>query len=188
MADITPQSSQSVSILELFLNAMFFEIVVMVTTLCCVMRCYHRDDHDPPVSGWIRTFVLDRLSYVVRVRQIGCCEISDIQDVTGDNSLDVKLDPLINNTPLLSDSNDEHKSKDGENDNFCDRDVVGAKLDFLIENIKEKARADLIKQEWRTVGLALDRCLCVFFFISLILVTFSCFGSVPSYNKHIEGE
>ena len=168
---------------------MFFEIVILVIALCFVMRCYHRNSNDPPVSGWMRTLVLDRLSYVVRVRKDGSRRTLNTKEKTRTKDTDnVRLNPMDSSGSVLSCDNDGDKKEGVQTDKLLGQDHIGSKLDFLIQNIKDKAKADMIVQEWRTVGLTFDRCLCVFFFISLILVTISCFSSVPSFDEHIEGE
>ena len=62
------------------------------------------------------------------------------------------------------------------------------KLDFLVHVAKKKERNDKSLEEWKIIGSTMDRCLCIFFYVSLVFVTMACFSSVPSYHEHNEGE
>ena len=43
-------------------------MVTQIGVLCVIMKCYHKHPSKPPVSGFLRYFVLEFLSYAVCIR------------------------------------------------------------------------------------------------------------------------
>jgi len=68
VADIIPATSDVIPLVGIFFSASMVEMVVMIVVLCYMMRLHHKGPTDPPMSLWMRKFVLDWLSYQVRIR------------------------------------------------------------------------------------------------------------------------
>lgn len=54
VADIIPATSDVVPLVGIFFNAVMVEMVIMIVVLCYIMRLYHKDADDPPMSLWTR--------------------------------------------------------------------------------------------------------------------------------------
>lgn len=57
VADIIPATSDVVPLVGIFFNASMVEMVIMIVVLCYIMRLYHKDADDPPMSLWTRRYV-----------------------------------------------------------------------------------------------------------------------------------
>ena len=135
-------------------------MVLLIVALCFVMRCYHRESYDSPVQGRMRSLVLDRLSYLVGVRKKNVYH-GDVASPPSASASDLDVQA-------------------------CGEEEKEEKLGFLVKKILDKEEEDTIKQEWRIVGLTLDRCFCAIFFVILIVLTLSCFLIIPAFDDWVK--
>lgn len=69
VADIIPATSEVIPLVGVFFSAAMVEMVFMIIVLCYVMQLYHKEPEDPPMSWWMRKYILDWLAYKVKVRK-----------------------------------------------------------------------------------------------------------------------
>ncbi len=68
VADIIPATSETIPLVGVFFSSAMVEMVIMIIVLCYIMRLYHKEPGDPPMSWWMRKYVLEWLSYKLGVR------------------------------------------------------------------------------------------------------------------------
>ncbi|XP_057306708.1 neuronal acetylcholine receptor subunit alpha-7-like [Hydractinia symbiolongicarpus] len=205
VADIIPATSDVIPLVGMFFSASMVEMVLMIVVLCYVMRLHHKDSDRPPMSAWMRRYVLDWLSYKVgiRVRKDG-----DNALCNSNHNYQLNSPLLLNNQAINSavlnkikrqnmaeldwkqnktaSSRFNNHNENTFNRNSYQRKVTGAelvisKLDVLIEKIRSMEEQDLVKTEWRIVAMTIDRCLLVFFAFVFLTTFFGCFLTAPGY-------
>lgn len=80
VADIIPATSEVIPLVGIFFSSAMVEMVLMIVTLCYVMRLYHKEPGDPPMSWWMRKYILDWLSYKMGIRRAAHTEQNDAEE------------------------------------------------------------------------------------------------------------
>eukprot|EP00795_Rhopilema_esculentum_P006153 gene6153-11546_t len=207
VADIIPATSEVIPLVGVFFSAAMVEMVIMIIVLCYVMRLYHKEPEDPPMPWWMRKYVLDWLSYKVKVRK---------QEETGENDNEeyVQMLPFQRRSSVSEGSGSAkeednkdlqlwvrntmpHKNSQTKSDarhckhGFSGHDrsssrsgelaAIAKKLDFIVERLRGEDDDSRIKSEWRIVAMTIDYCLLHCFVILLLLTIIICFSNSPGY-------
>ena len=136
------------------------------------MRFYHKESHDEPVGGWYKTFVLQRLSFILRLRKRtdpGVGEGSVVQEyVEAEDS-------------KITTEDEQEKGVDSlggfiKGGGGCRQPLLELerKLDVIVRSMKEREESDARVDEWHIVGRTLDRLACIIFLVGFVLNVLFC--------------
>ena len=174
IAEIIPESSASIAMIEVYFVFCLVLIILMIIALCLISRLYNRSRIDPPMGDWTRKYILGRLAVIV-----GACR----NNVKNKNSID---------KALTSDRQEKefHNNQDVNNDGLIYRNGEATSVMKNDSEMQEESRASnrgnnikkdedffeyTKEEEWRIVGRTMDHCLFAFFFAAFIIGTICCF-------------
>ena len=144
VSHLVPKGVTNVPAVYKFFMAILFEIMLLIFSVTVGMRLYHKKAYGPPMSQWIRSVILDRLSYWVGIRKQ-----SDKQ----------QLIPMETNCHVV-------------NEGPIPAKVLIQLKNFEADTRHESTndeREIVVLSEWRIVGLTVDRCLFLLFIATFVV-------------------
>lgn len=210
VADMIPPTSDVIPLVGIFFNAAMVEMVLMIVSLCVVMRFYHKQATDPPMPQWMRKYVLEKLSYKLKVRSKVTCRSSDARESTnielrfiskrqGNGRLDIapaSRGATYPESKKLLPNGIQYRRRDkgynldqrsaGDSDaseQVIQVNAVAKKLDTIIDKLSQREKDEKYRQEWRIVAMTFDRCLLIAFCIITVLTIAFVFLNSPGYVK-----
>eukprot|EP00794_Sanderia_malayensis_P013706 gene13706-15135_t len=186
VADMIPPTSDVIPLVGIFFNTAMVEMVLMIISLCVVIRLYHKQPLDPPMPAWVRKHILDKLSYTLHVRS-RMTNTKNTNQQQQQQKVSVELKFMPNNKPnltheiqqttplmlqhqrsrrLLKHPNglpqrrwdrNEHANEDEYS--TMEADMIAKKMDVIIDKMDQKEKDEKIKLEWRIVAMTIDRCM-----------------------------
>lgn len=207
VADMIPPTSDVIPLVGIFFNAAVVEMVSMIISLCVVLRFYHKQATDPPMPNWMRKYVLDYLSYKLKVRckvtshgrrqsNQSNIELTYISKRNGDQRLEIsqgsKTYPrtqriVPNNTARRAErgyTSDQRSVTGSESsERHFEMGIIARKIDVIIDKLSQKDKDEMYRQEWRIVAMTFDKCLFITFCTITILTITFVFLNSPGYVK-----
>eukprot|EP00795_Rhopilema_esculentum_P005971 gene5971-11332_t len=210
VAEMIPPTSEVIPLVGIFFNAAMVEMVLMIVSLCVVIRFYHKQSTDPPMPQWMRKYVLDNLSYKLKVRSKKTARNSDesvrphvelvyLSNNKSNGRLDLRVD---NNAAVIQQSGPKRAISNGmanrrkekgylmdgagstasaRNEGMFETGIIAKKLDIIIEKLSQKERDEKYRQEWRIVAMTFDKCLLIVFCCISIFTILVIFLNSPGY-------
>ena len=211
VADMIPPTSETIPLVGIFFNAAMVEMVLMIVSLCVVIRFYHKQATDPAMPAWIRKYILDYLSYKLGVRQRiasqntnqnnqSSIELTYISKGHGKIRLDStsgrSITSSTTSTRRIIPNGITHRQPEKVpiseqrsitasemSDGLQELDGVTRKLDTIIDKLSQRERDERYRQEWRIVAMTFDKCLLIAFCFVIVLTIFFVFLNSPGYVK-----
>ena len=207
VADMIPPTSEVIPLVGIFFNAAMVEMVLMIVSLCVVIRFYHKQATDPAMPGWMRKYVLDQLSYKLGVRSKksgrnitqntqSSIELTYISKGTGKVRLEsAQMSSMSSGsgTRRIIPNGITHRRPDKAeqrsitasetSDGMMELDCVSKKLDAIIDKLTQRERDERFRQEWRIVAMTFDKCLLIAFCFVIVLTIVFVFLNSPGYVK-----
>ena len=157
--------------------------------------------NDPPMSLWMRKFVLEWLSYKLNIRRKGIkrrrtlsshsYDLNEMQfsEVTYNehknknraNSLPFRNGIYYPTEKISLESRRSSLLLPGQMMIESETKEISQKLDVITEKLTSDEHDLLIKDEWRICALTIDRLLLISFFCILIVTILACLLSAPGY-------
>lgn len=202
-----PPTSEVIPLVGIFFNAAMVEMVLMIVSLCVVIRFYHKQATDPAMPDWMRKYVLDHLSYKLGVRSKKPCrnitkntqssiELTYISKGTGKVRLEsTQMSSMSSSTGTRRiipngithrrpDKTEQRSITASEtSDGMMELDGVSKKLDTIIDKLSQRERDERYRQEWRIVAMTFDKCLLIAFCFVIVLTIVFVFLNSPGYVK-----
>jgi len=211
VADMIPPTSETIPLVGIFFNAAMVEMVLMIVSLCVVIRFYHKQATDPAMPTWVRKYVLDYLSYKLGVRpriasqntnqnNQSSIELTYISKGPGKIRLDSasgrSITSSTTSTRRIIPNGIPHRRPEKvpiseqrsitaseTSDGLQELDGVTRKLDTIIDKLSQRERDERYRQEWRIVAMTFDKCLLIAFCFVIVLTIFLVFLNSPGYVK-----
>ncbi len=176
IAEMMPESNESVPLLGIFFMFCIIEISCIIVALCCVTRFYHGNNGESPMGKWTRKYILEKLSYVLRVRKTnrkvtnvasklrksseGENGTSPKKDAKGKQEIDIRscMRKLLHN---------EQKTNRTKHDYPFTRHMFSPYRGVEVKTINDFQLSR--EEEWCIVAKTVERCLFVFFTASYII-------------------
>ena len=210
VADMIPPTSEVIPLVGIFFNAAMVEMVLMILSLCIVIRFYHKQATDPAMPGWMRKHVLENLSYKLGVRSKitgrnadqgskSEIELTYISKGSGRVRLEsIQTNSLSSGTGTrrtIPNGIPHRRAEKGSiserrsitaseaSDGLAELDGVSRKIDTIIDKLSQRERDERYRQEWRIVAMTFDRCLLIAFCFVIVLTIVFVFLNSPGYVK-----
>lgn len=208
VADMIPPTSDVIPLVGIFFNAAMSEMVLMIISLCVVLRLYHKQPLDPPMGSWVRKYILEGLSFTLGVRHRPTATGTSQQLVPQQHKPSIELKYVASgrqngateihqSTPLMRpqqpvrqciSSGLMHRKWDKTGqaspelfDKTAECNVISRKMDIIIDKMSQKEKDEKVKLEWRIVAMTMDRCLLVSFFFITVFMIAVIFLNSPGY-------
>ena len=192
VAEMIPESSDSVPIVGIFFLFCLSIMVLVIISLSIVSRYHHRERGDRPMDKWTRWYILERLSYAVRIRHDNVPENSK---AAGKNTDNVHINAAFNASVNCDDGEDLERPEvspdaihagDPKPTVTCDPEEK--QPDIIMKETHQAPRAEddvfqqdqetyTLEEEWKIVAKTLDRCLFVFFITFFVIGCLCCFAN-----------
>ena len=207
VADMIPPTSEVIPLVGIFFNAAMVEMVLMIVSLCVVIRFYHKQATDPPMPKWMRRYVLDYLSYKLKVRSRITgqssnrnnhnIEMTYMSKGGGNGRLDITQPnkmPVGTGTKRNIPNGVQHRRTEkgynadqrsiatsGMSERLIEVEDIANKVDTIIEKLAQREKDEKYRQEWRIVAMTFDRCFLIAFCIVTVLTIAFVFLNSPGY-------
>ena len=168
MADMTPESSESVPLLGVFFIFCIIEIICMIVSVCYITRLYHRTNMDSPMGSLTTSYILEKLSYKVGVRKNYKVSMeNNVESLEILSKEGTHVSPSTNFT-LQSRSSDMTTEESKQVERILQK-LNNSNGDGGLSN----------DDEWRIVAQTIERCLFMFFIVSFAIGCIIILGMCP---------
>lgn len=177
ITDLIPSDDAAVPIFFMFFVTILIEIVILIIVLIFALQLYHKEVYDPPMREWIRFLFLDRLSYLLGIRE----------RQTGSKAMPVALEDSHVEDPQqhtngVSYNKKCHPPNEGVNNVMRRVSTATRRPAYVHHDDDLHDKDEMILMEWRIVALTVDKCL-LYFFTFVWVVTITAFTLFAMYGS-----
>lgn len=197
-----PATSDVVPLVAKFYMAVMLEMALALVVTCYVIRCYH--SHTNEVPRWMKEILVKKLANffgIEKSKELKSAEKEEKKScqlkTENDGDYDFVKSLIANGSAKRNDEtesdvseNGEMHLKDTEMTNFLREramtvDTIGKKilgnLEYIVNNIDDTAKQELVKEEWLIVANVMDRLAIWVFSITMAATMVSIFYQAPGY-------
>ena len=197
-----PATSDVVPLVAKFYMAVMLEMALALVVTCYVIRCYH--SHTNEVPRWMKEILVKKLANffgIEKSKELKSAEKEEKKScqlkTENGGDYDFVKSLIANSSAKRNDEtesdvseNGEMHHKEAEMTNFLREramtvDTIGKKilgnLEYIVNNIEDTAKQELVKEEWLIVANVMDRLAIWVFSITMAATMVSIFYQAPRY-------
>ena len=181
VTEMIPESSEAVPLVGRFFIFCMITMFFINIAVGFVNGMYNRTGRDTPMGSWTRSYVLERISYVIGVRNHDH-QSPTVRQTSQENvnyeSTTMTCANIANHSVCFMGGERQKKSESELDEVDANRiyEVVPNKEDEAGKYTTTGEHSNTPEEEWRVVGKTLDRMFFMFFMSVFIIGSIWCFG------------